>query len=70
MNMLIEIVDGVAYVFDEDTERVFSCDECALNGVVLCTDTKLCDTDLDGHYRHLTGEERQQVIAALGRGIK
>lgn len=67
MNMVIEIVDGVAYVFDKNT---LSCDECALNGVVLCTDTKLCDADLDGHYRHLTGEERQQVIAALGRGIK
>lgn len=67
MNMVIEIIDGVAYVFDKNTE---TCDKCAVNGVALCCDAKLCDTDLDGHYRLLTGEERQQVIAALGRGIK
>lgn len=70
MNMVIEIIDGVAYAYDKTNGLDLSCDLCALDLSARCSCSRMCRTDDECFYRLLTADERQQVIAALGRGIK
>lgn len=67
MNLIIEIVDGVAYAVTK-ARRLSSCKKCAFIGVA-CHSS--CAKYRGTYYfRRLTADERVAVQEALGRGME
>lgn len=67
MNLIIEIVDGVAYAVIK-ARVCSSCKKCAFSYTPCHT---ICSKYGKVHYyRHLTAGEREEVTKALGRGME
>lgn len=68
MNMIVEVIDGVAYVVDGADTSEEACEKCFF-----------ADKDCDGwcaqrhspttYYRRLTQTERAELQKAIGRGM-
>lgn len=69
MNLIIEIIDGVAYAFVETTYKN-ACINCALSRTEKCQNSVVCELLTHFHYRRLTAKEREEVTKAMGRGME
>lgn len=69
MNLIIEIIDGVAYAVEEAKTITEACDKCFFAG-------KYCDGwcekrhSTTTYFRRLTQTEREELIKAIGRGME
>lgn len=71
MNLIIEVIGGVAYALDFDKERYMPCNMCEELGCKknYCSDAVLCTTNPNAYYRRLTPQERVELQKAIGRGL-
>lgn len=66
MNMIVEVIDGVAYVAEKaDTYRE-TCKKCTL---AKCNGRCENSYNVPTYYRLLTAEERVELQKAIGRGM-
>lgn len=69
MNLIIEVIDGVAYAVEKAKNNAEACDRCFFAD-------KECDAwcalrhSTTTYYRRLTAEERVEVTKAIGRGME
>lgn len=68
MNLIIEVIDGVAYAVAEAENRFSSCNQCAAQKKRKCDDARWCALDRTYHYRRLTAEERKELHKAIEKG--
>lgn len=67
MNLIIEIIDGVAYAVEKTNNCIKACKRCVfVNCDIWCVKRHSPKT----YYRRLTAEEREELIKAIGRGME
>lgn len=72
MNLIIEVIDGVAYVVDKTNEPFKSCGICVAGRsyeTAKCSMAKMCKLHSYNYYRLLTSKERVELQKAIGRGL-
>lgn len=70
MNLIIEVIDGVAYAVGCTNGGNMSCNICEVRNPNHCKDALLCTTKPYTYYRRLTQTEREELQKAIGRGIE
>lgn len=67
MNLIIEVIDGVAYVVEEAKTYRETCKKCTFVKCDCWCEKKYI---MPVYYRRLTQTEREELQKAIGRGIE